>query len=273
MLRVLAVWIARRFPTQLKQKIHASRGLDRFVRRAFSRMAAAGGGVAVIQEGPLKGIKLAVSEHTSHAHLTGNYERELVEAIDRVLQPGWVCYDLGASIGIMSLLMSRKTRKVYAFEPAPHAAAEMQRHIAANGFDNVQIVASPVSDQERDVSFALADTAYGSAIRDTPSHWPTLKLRSTTLDIFARLHEFPDFLKIDVEGEEGRVMEGARSILARGTAVICCELHNDSAAATVVRILHEFGYAVRRLSGETFTLNPGEAVPGELQVIALPPQR
>lgn len=270
MLRDSALWIARHIPAGIKEKVHGNRFVYRLARRTFSRLAAAEGEIATIPGGPLKGIKLVVSEHTSHAHLSGNYEPELLQAIDRIVQPGWVCYDVGASIGIMSLLMARKAGKVYSFEPAPHAAAELQKHAGANGFANVTLVPVPVSDREREVSFTLTDAAYGSAIRETPSSWPSLKLRATTLDAFTSAHEFPDFLKIDVEGEEGRVMDGARNMLARRHAVICCELHNEEAARHVVRVLSEFGYRISRLSGEQFELRPGEAVPGELQIVAVP---
>ena len=250
--------------------MHRHRFLDRVARGAFSRLAAADGEIAIIQSGPLKGLKLAVSEHTSHAHLSGTYEPEVLRAIDACLRRGWICYDLGASIGILTLLMARKAGKVYAFEPAPHAAAEMRRQVAANGFVNVTIVPFPVSDRERDVSFALTDAAYGSAIRETPSQWPTLNLRATTLDAFASGHDFPDFIKIDVEGEEGRVLEGARTVLACRRTVICCELHSDEAAAKVLAILREYGYRVSRLTGEPFELRSGDAIPGELQVMAVP---
>jgi len=91
---------------------------------------------------------------------------------------------------------------VYSFEPAPHAAAEMKRHLAANGLKNVTIVPFPVSNAVREVRFCLTDGAYGSAINDTETRWPVLQLQSTTLDLFIKDHPEPDFLKMDVEGEE-----------------------------------------------------------------------
>jgi len=40
-----------------------------------------------IGEGPMRGIKLTGSQHTSHAHINGTYEREVQDAIAGMLRP------------------------------------------------------------------------------------------------------------------------------------------------------------------------------------------
>jgi len=84
----------------------------------------------------------------------------------------------------MSLLMARRARHVYAFEPAPHAANELRKHVRSNGFDNITLVPTPVSDSHRPVVFSLTDNAYGPRIVEGPSRWPisTLTTRVTRLD-------------------------------------------------------------------------------------------
>src|SRR5438477_7633364 len=49
-------------------------------------------------------------------HMDGTYE---LEAVDRLIKPGFACDDLGARIGLISLLMAHKAKHEYAFEPAP----------------------------------------------------------------------------------------------------------------------------------------------------------
>src|SRR5207245_2607891 len=142
----------------------------------------------------------------------------------------------------MTLLMARKAKHVYSFEPAPHAIAEMKHHIAANGIRNVTIVPSPVSDGVRDVRFCLTDGAYGSAINETETRWPVLPSKTTTLDLFTKDHPIPDFMKMDVEGEEGAVLDGAGELLARRQTSICCEVHSREAARSVLGTLDRFGY-------------------------------
>jgi len=269
MLRELAIKGARLTPKFVKDAIHHTRFLDRLSRKAFKGAMSAGGGVVRIQSGPLAGLHLAVSEHVSHAHVSGTYEIETQRAIDGLVRPGSVCYDLGASIGYLSLLMARKAKQVYAFEPAPHAIGEIRKHAAANNFANIEIVPSPVSDTERTVEFALTDAAYGSRINAAETRWPKLQLTTITLDDFAAQHPFPDFIKIDVEGEEGRVLEGARSILREKRTSLCCELHSEEAARHVQGVLSEYDYRITTLDGTPFQITE-EIIAGEVQVIAAP---
>jgi len=269
MLRQLSVLAARTIPVSAKNWIHRNRTLDNASRKVFAFLCKASDENVAIEGGPMRGIKLRMSEHVSHAHIGGTYELETQQAIDKLLVPGSVCYDLGASIGYFSLLMARKARQVYAFEPAPHAAAELVRHAAANGFQNITVEPSPVSDQRRRVKFCLTDVAYGSSIVEEENQWPSIDLTAITLDEFVETHPFPDFIKIDVEGEEGRVLQGAQSILARRQTRICCEVHSRRNAEEVQEALAPHGYKITTLTGEPF-IPHSQIVGGEVQVIAVP---
>lgn len=256
-------------PVFLKKWVHRHRLLDRFVRRTFARFAAVGGDVVEIQSGPLAGLNLKMSEHVLSSHISGAYERRTQLAIDRLVRPGAVCYDLGASIGYFSLLMARKSNCVYAFEPAPHAAEEIRKHAAANGFQNINVIDNPVSDSKREVVFSLTDVAYGSCIVESETKWPTLTLTTIMLDDFAKTHPLPDFIKIDVEGEEARVLSGAKSILREKKPAICCELHSKKLAEEVEAILNANGYKMTTLDGKLFHAG-GTVVAGDVQILALP---
>jgi FkbM family methyltransferase len=270
MIKSLVLTAARRTPAPIKKWVHSNRFLDRLARKTFSSALGVVGDVVSIESGPLAGINLVVSEHVSHAHVSGSYELETTQAIDSLIVPGAICYDLGASIGYMSLLMARKAKRVFAFEPAPHAAAEIRKHAAANNFKNIIIVESPVSDCEREVEFALTDVAYGSAIVESKTEWPTLKLKTITLDEFVADHPFPDFVKMDVEGEEGRVLHGARTILRERKTLFCCELHTVEATHQVQDIFLEYGYRLTTLDGQPFHFAGQIIRSHELQVLALP---
>jgi FkbM family methyltransferase len=260
---------ARRTPLSVKTWVHGNLFLDRLSRRIFRIFL--GTGSVRIESGPMTGLSLAVSEHISHAHIRGTYELETQDAIMKHLRPGFVCYDLGASIGYLSLLMaSAKASHVYCFEPAPHAAEEIHKHMSVNSFDNYSVIRDPVSNTKRQVRFALTEVTYGSGIVDADTRWPVLELTSVTLDEFAASHEFPDFIKIDVEGEEDRVLEGARTILEKRQTLICCEVHTNEDAEQVSSLLNEYGYRITTLDGKPFRI-AGEIRSGEVQVLAYPP--
>ena len=269
MLRNVSILAARAIPSSLKEWVHRNRWIDRASRKAFAFLMKANGDTVIIESGPMKGLRLRASEHVSHAHISGSYEIETLEAIDRLVEPGFICYDLGASIGYLSLLMARKAKHVYAFEPAPHAAAEMARQAAVNGFQNITVEPNAVSDQRRKVTFCLTDVAYGSSIVETETKWPTIEVTAITLDEFVQTHPLPDFIKIDVEGEEGRVLRGAGSILAQRHVRICCELHSQHAAEEVQAVLSQYGYKMKTFDGEPFVVT-GRIIPGLVQIIATP---
>ncbi len=264
----LPALIARHTPAPIKRFVHHSPFFDRLAMRVYGGMLRRSS--VTIQDGPLRGMKLSASRHTSHAHIRGTYERPVQDAIEKMVRPGDICYDLGASIGYMTLVMARKARHVYAFEPAPHAVAELARQIQANNLSNVSVIASPVSNDVRQVPFCLTDAAYGSAINYNESRWPILPLETITLDDFAARHPVPDFIKIDVEGEEHMVLEGARGILSQRKPSICCEIHSSEAAREVLAILRAIGYNVTLLNGAPFE-HPSEVIPGEFHIIASAP--
>ncbi len=270
MLRGLVIAAAKSVPSPLRRWLHSNRRLSQTATRLFASLV--GSSIATIPEGPMKGIRLVPSRHTSHAHLRGVYESDVLGALNRLVAPGMVCYDIGASIGYLTLLMAGRARAVYSFEPAPHARAEMAAHIRANGFANVTVVDSPLSGSVREVEFALTDVAYGSGILSDPnSGWPTLKLSTSTLDLFAAGHEDPDFLKVDIEGEEAVLFDGAQSLLARKAPVILCELHSLEAQNAVLASLKPFGYRFENLGGQAFQPRD-RIVAGEFHVVAIPPQ-
>jgi len=267
MFRELAIWGARIIPRSAKSWVHNHQAFDGLSRKFFANMV--GSDLVTIPAGPMAGLKLAPGPHISHAHLRGVYELDTLQAIGRLSLSDKICYDLGASIGYLSLLMARNARHVYAFEPAPHAAEEIRRQAAANGMANITVIPNAVSNNERDVCFAITDVAYGSSITGPQSRWPELKLRTTTLDAFAEDHPLPDFIKIDVEGEEANVLEGAIHILESKRPILCCELHNTDAARQVQAILSKLRYAIFSLTGEPF--QPTDTiVGGEVQVICTP---
>ena len=72
-------------------------------------------------------------------------------------------------------------------------------------------------------------------------------VQSIALDDLAERERPPALIKLDVEGAEGRVLKGARRLLAETRPTIICELHNEQARADVLALLAE--YRVVELDG------------------------
>ncbi|HEY4266424.1 MAG TPA: FkbM family methyltransferase, partial [Micropepsaceae bacterium] len=180
------------------------------------------------------------------------FEKE-AKFLPLLIKPGMVALDIGANAGVYSLALARSvgpSGKVYAYEPgaAPRRLLEKSRN--ANGFDNLQIVPAAVSDRsgrghlEPSVSSELASLG-GSALGESVS------VTSLDEEDASRNWGSPDFVKIDAEGEERRILEGGRGFFARHSPLVMFEFK----AADVVD--KEIAEAFRASGYRIFRLLPG----------------
>jgi FkbM family methyltransferase len=259
----LAVRSASLLPRGFKRWLHRQKMLDVVSRRLYGSLVS---GVATVESGPLAGLSLQAGPHISHAHIRGTYEIGTQQAIAKTVQSGWICYDVGASVGYLTLLMARKASHVFSFEPAPHAAAVLAQQVEINGFkDRVTLVPNAVSDVPKTVHFRLTDNAYGSRIVETG-----LEVKAISLDDFAAANGVPNFIKMDIEGEELRALQGARKLL-RERPALCIEIHSSQLAVEVNKLLSEYNYYVELIEDSGLSpYTPGEARPGDVQVLCTP---
>src|SRR5204862_4150365 len=84
------------------------------------------------------------------------YEPELSHLMAEQVRPGAMVLDIGAHVGLHTLMFSRRTGitgRVVAVEPSPVTAALLMQHLAWNGCNNVELVEAAVGDEEREVAF------------------------------------------------------------------------------------------------------------------------
>jgi FkbM family methyltransferase len=175
-------------------------------------------------------------------YFTGTYEPELVRYLTG-LRPGEVFADVGAHIGIHSLVAARAGARVMAFEPAPDSAARLRAAAAENGLA-VEVVQAALGREEGEVEL-FADPRYDVAdagVRSVAGVGERVAAaRAITLDACGldRL----DVLKLDVEGAEAAVLEGARDSLVRlrpRAVIVESKGHGDS--DRVRSLLQDCGY-------------------------------
>lgn len=149
----------------------------------------------------------------------------VVEAIKRLVTPGMVALDIGANRGLTAQAMVECGATVYAFEPIESCAAE----IAARALPGVTIVRSAVSDVEGTANLNL-DLREGlgmeaSSLCELPVHGPTIAVPVTTVDAFVNRNGLtPNFIKIDVEGVEERVITGGMQTIRRHRPIMIFEV-------------------------------------------------
>jgi FkbM family methyltransferase len=154
----------------------------------------------------------------------GRYEEDELRFFRRLLRPGATVLDIGANYGYYSLCSAPFVRpggQVIAFEPNPHIHALFADSIHHNGYsDLIAAHCIGVSDAAARLAFEIDEYGPGGAHIVYPEH-PTPASRSIIEIPVVRLDEFlpagtiADVVKIDVEGNEEKVLRGMRGIIAR----------------------------------------------------------
>lgn len=154
----------------------------------------------------------------------GHSEPETARFILSFLRAGMVFFDVGAHIGEYALLASRRvgpSGDVHAFEPQPSTLAVLQNNVEINRLRNVKLNGCAVSDHDEEVDFGVrAEPSLSSIVRESEGLGDegllcSMKVSSRTLDSYCRECECsPDLIKIDVEGAELLVLQGAEGLLA-----------------------------------------------------------
>ncbi len=160
---------------------------------------------------------------------SGEYESHLTAVFERYCTPGMTVVDVGANLGYYSLLASKlvgESGRVIALEPNSENCRLLLSSLRLHGTVNVQLV--PVA-ADTATGWAYYSTHVGSNgglidDRDLLAH-PGVVVPTLRLDDIV---DGPvGFLKMDVEGAEGRVVKGATRLIERDRPVITTELKEE----------------------------------------------
>jgi FkbM family methyltransferase len=186
--------------------------------------------------------------------------------LKETIKPGAVVLEVGANIGVFSVLMARwagRNGMVHAFEPSPVCCEALTFHLDLNGVtDRVVVERAALSNSEGTATFYCAGTSgtnslSGAHINTDFGSIEQTEVRVTTVDSYCFANRVSPFLiKIDVEGFEFHVLEGAFDILKRCRPVILVEFHPLNWADigvcpdSTMSVLGELGYRAKALSGQ-----------------------
>jgi FkbM family methyltransferase len=208
--------------------------------------------------------------------LTGNFssmEPHVFAWIGKSIRAGSVALDIGANFGMMSLYMGGITGprgRVYAFEPSPANGAVLKFHCEHNRRLNIQPVNAAVSNKHNgSVSFFLLDGGLhsGNSLTFDREFVPNLdqalhstqkeiRVETVTVDGFCEAHNItPDLIKIDVEGAEILVLEGARQTLIKKRPALILAVHpwwlpEGRTVNEIQELLRAVGYSILKPDGE-----------------------
>lgn len=215
--------------------------------------------IVPVMSGPMRGQRWVVGAGIHRCWL-GRYEIEKQRLMQRLLRPGDVLYDVGAHTGFFTLLGARLVGargQVVAFEPLPANLDSLRRHVALNRLANVAIVAAAVAARPGRARFQPAGSTYMGRLAEEGS----ITVDVTSLDATQEAQGLrpPSLIKIDVEGAEVQVLEGASELLERHRPVILLAVHRGDAETECKSRLGARGYSWQSLVGDESELvfNPG----------------
>jgi FkbM family methyltransferase len=161
---------------------------------------------------------------------------------------GSVCLDIGANFGqYLSLLspLAGRSGQVHGFEPVPNSLSVCGKLIRMQGLANVTLHGIALSDREGVSEMTIPIGHQGrllydcSSIRTQTQHSDQVfgaqsvdGIRTTTLDRWVSENAIPsvDFIKIDTEGAELRILRGASQVLSQHKPALLIETVNKHLA-------------------------------------------
>ena len=164
-------------------------------------------------------------QYIDNAILSGGWEPATTAVAEKYVKPGMFVLDVGANIGYYTLLMSRlvgPNGRVVAFEPMHEPARLISWHIEHNDITNAEIVGAALDEKD-----GVHDTFFNYSWRgQEPVEQHGNQTTFLRLDswVEARKIEQLDFIKIDVDGYEARLLRGAGQTLRKFSPTMIIEV-------------------------------------------------
>lgn len=144
----------------------------------------------------------------------GVFEPLETEIVRKEIKEGDVVLDIGAHIGYYTLIFARLVGEkghIFAFEPDPNNFHILKRNVEINGYQNITLVQAAVSDINGSINLYQSNhNSANNIIGYIPSdNRKSVKVKTIRLDdYFKNYNRKINFIKIDVEGSEGKVIKG-----------------------------------------------------------------
>lgn len=219
------------------------------------------------------------------------YEQAQWRFVARFLRPGMVVCDVGANQGFYTILASKRvgpSGHVFAFEPALSERRKLCYNLRLNHCVNVTVEPAALGEFDGPGDFYLCLQHQGSfSSRRPPAADVTAPRRRTRvrvwrLDTYVERHGLTtlDFLKLDVEGGELAVLDGATATLAHFRPLVLCEVEDRRAGQWGARgrqivdflLEREYEWYTMDRDGRLRHHTPAETYVGQ-NLLAVPVQR
>ena len=207
-----------------------------------------------------------------YAAVDDGVDDDLSRFFHRNLGPEAVVFDVGANIGVTTLILSQVVRSgtVFAVEAGRQNYALLSENVEGNGCSNVEPIFAAVSSRSGTLEFS-ENTAFGGVVEGLRLGSSRYSVESVTIDdlVEDRDLERVDLLKIDVEGHEDDVLAGAEKTLVGLNPIVVLEFNlwtimaysDDNPLRVLERLVGGFEYVGRILrDGSLLHIGPEDVV-------------
>jgi FkbM family methyltransferase len=193
-----------------------------------------------------------------YGHYHERYEADLVAWL---LSGDDVFWDIGANVGYFTLVAATALAnhgQIIAFEPGKNAYARLTENISLNPYKNIQTYSMAVSDHEGEAVLHLKGDIADSSASLFQTGEPQVGqevCRTVALDQFLLAEGLrpPTLIKLDAEGAELAVLQGAQGLISQSSPMFLMEMEEknllaaSASKAAIQQYLGGYGYQAAHL--------------------------
>ena len=165
-------------------------------------------------------------------HIKDDFEPEMVKLFKCFIKSQDIVFDIGANIGCTSILFGENSQKVYSFEPSKSTYAFLEKNISNSGLNNIITFNLGLGSENfvTQLTYSPDNRSGGfvsNLINATDDHIIE-EIHIHKLDDFIKKSNLTriDFIKIDAEGFEPKILTGATETVLNFKPVIILELNH-----------------------------------------------
>ena len=222
-----------------------------YSRKILRRMPLTREALITVVAGPMRGCRLSVA--LGDVYRCGQYEPETVAEAQQRIGKQDIVYDIGANAGYLTMVFAKCCQWVYAFEPLEMNIKRWKQHISVNHIKNAELHPFAICDSDRVLVFSRGHSAFSNRYERHAYSSDGLRVAGRSIDslVASDTARPPNVLKIDVEGAEFDVLQGAKETLVSMQPLIFLathDCHNPGVQAACVELLESLGYECRKTS-------------------------
>jgi FkbM family methyltransferase len=221
-----------------------------------------------VDAGPAKGIRFEIRLPEDKGIWTGSYEEDFSRYVAESVEPGMVGYDIGAWHGFFTgIMLAQGAKQVVMFEPLPENLAALDTFIRLNPAHRVSVQNVALGAERGMMKLLQAAGSSMAKLEASPFQKGSatgrgLDVAVMPLDLIIQEQQLPqpDIIKIDIEGAELMMLEGAQETLSNARPLILAEIHSGELMQGVRQLLHRHDYAIDILQTSDTDLRESDAV-------------